>query len=648
MRFKVGGQYIPDSFNNTDTVYLSDPSRILAYLTLDSNPVFTLDDFIFSWAPGSPGGAGPDISLGSFDFYVGPVLITQSAIVVANGADTVPGILTITTAFPGGGENITMYLILLANEGSYYVQAPPFIDPPIDSPYSEANRVLPRIPVSELVQINSNVIDSGGNPVSLNGVFLTKNAYVPSGTVLPFSFASDVASFFGPASEEAVVAQKYFAGDDNSQTKPGTIFFAPYSDSSRSGWLQSASMADVTLTQYRDLTGTLTITVDGTPMTSSSLNFLGVTSQSDVAALIQSGFTGGPTVAWDAIRLVFRLTSPTTGVSSSLSFASGSLASSLRLMAATGATVSQGVAIDTPSSACDNILANILSWISFTTMWEPILTDKILFADWANAQAKQYVYIAWDTDNPATVADSGASFGAIMQVEKLNGVCCISGDSMDCVAQGTTLDVAARNVAAFVMGAGASIDYNRLGGRITFKFKHQSGLIPTCLDKQISRNLSANGYSFYGDYAMNSNDFLLFCDGRMPGDQKWLDNFYDDVWIAGQMQVALMTLLMGINRVSYNEAGRAQIRGSLSDPINQALNAGVIDRGIMPSNTQKVLIMALVGKDISNELYTNGYYLQILDPGAQARGNRQTPIINFFYMNGEAVQKIVIPAYDVL
>ena len=43
-----------------------------------------------------------------------------------------------------------------------------------------------------------------------------------------------------------------------------------------------------------------------------------------------------------------------------------------------------------------------------------------------------------------------------------------------------------------------------------------------------------------------------------------------------------------------------------------------------------------------------GYYLQILDPGAQVRGNRGTPVINFWYTDGGAVQKITIASIDIL
>ena len=51
---------------------------------------------------------------------------------------------------------------------------------------------------------------------------------------------------------------------------------------------------------------------------------------------------------------------------------------------------------------------------------------------------------------------------------------------------------------------------------------------------------------------------------------------------------------------------------------------------------------------VSTTLEQQGYYLQILDPGAQVRGNRGTPVINFWYTDGGAVQKITVASIDVM
>ena len=53
------------------------------------------------------------------------------------------------------------------------------------------------------------------------------------------------------------------------------------------------------------------------------------------------------------------------------------------------------------------------------------------------------------------------------------------------------------------------------------------------------------------------------------------------------------------------------------------------------------------GRDVSTTIEQQGYYLQILDPGAQVRGNRGTPIINFWYTDGGIIQGITVNSVEV-
>ena len=84
------------------------------------------------------------------------------------------------------------------------------------------------------------------------------------------------------------------------------------------------------------------------------------------------------------------------------------------------------------------------------------------------------------------------------------------------------------------------------------------------------------------------------------------------------------------------------------DPINQALNNGSIRAGINLSENQKAQILSMIGFDISQELYNNGYYLYIGDATAQTRSQRQSPPIYFFYCDGGSIQHILIPSIAVL
>lgn len=489
------------------------------------------------------------------------------------------------------------------------------------------------IPASAIVSVQPGVVSSGGSPLALNGVILTQNVNVPTGTVLSFATADAVTAAFGSGSIEAELAAIYFLGFDNKTSAPGTLFFAPYVAAARSAWLQSGSLARMTLTQLQALSGVLTITIDGVAKTSSTINLATATSFSDAATKIAAGFTGGPTVIWDAVRSVFVVSSTTTGASSTITYATGTLSAGLLLTSDTGAILSQGSAIDTPATAMANVIAKTRNWVSFMTTWAPSMNDKTAFAVWCNAQNQVYAYIVWDADAQAIVNGSTTNFGYLAKTAAYDGVVCV----YDTV-----------QLAAFVLGVIASVDFSRRNGRITSAFKSQSGFAATVTDNQIAANLLANGYSFYGAYATANDNFKFFYNGQMTGKWKWLDTYINQVYLNAQFQLALMTLLTSVPSVPYNQAGYGLIRAAMQDPIDQALNFGAIRSGVTLSAQQISNINNAAGLDISSDMQQKGYYLQILDPGAQVRGNRGTPVINFWYTDGGAVQKINLASIDVM
>lgn len=508
--------------------------------------------------------------------------------------------------------------------------------------------IMQAIPASDIVNVNPGVIGSGGNPLSLNGVMVSQNSRIPTGGVLAFTSAAAVSSFFGPASDEYALAQIYFLGYDNSTLKPGTLYFAPFANVARSAWLQGGSLAAMTLTQLQALNGTLIITVDGVQKTSATINLSAATSFSNAATLIAAGFTAGPTVTWDAITSTFIITSTTTGATSTIGFATGTLSTALMLTAATGAITSQGAAVDTPATAMNAIVASLQNWVDFMTLWEPVLADKQAFAVWTTAQNQRYAYIAWDTDGQAIVNGSTTCFGAIAKSLGYEACVAISGDASAAAAQGTTLATLARNTAAFVLGSVGSFDFSRTNGRATAAFKSQAGMLPTVTNQQLAANLLANGYSFYGAYATANQQFNFLYNGQMSGKWKWLDTFTSQVYMNAAFQLALMSLLTGVGSIPYTEAGYSLIRAAMTDPITQALNFGAIRAGVSLSALQIAQINSAAGKRVDDQITRTGYYLQIVDPGSQVRGNRGTPVINFWYTDGGAIQKITVASIDIL
>lgn len=505
------------------------------------------------------------------------------------------------------------------------------------------------IPASQIAQVIPGVVSAGGNALVMNGLFLTENLAVPTGQVLSLASPNAVKAFFGPASAEYAAALIYFAGYTNAKAAPSAMLFAPYNLTARAAWLQSGSLANMTLAQLQAITpGTLTIEFDGVPLTSASINLSAATSFSDAATIILAAFTAPAfTLAFNAVTSTFEFTDSTTGVTSTIVFATGAIAASLLLTQATGATLSQGAVLDTPASAMNNAVAVSQNWVSMVPLFEPTLSNKEAFAAWFTAQNDDYLYLAWDSDAQASVNGATEPFGVIAKAAQYNGVACIGGDPA-AVPIGNTLAAMVMNVAIFAAGAIASIAFQQTNGRATLAFLAQAGLLATCANLQTATNLLANGYSYYGAYATRNQGFVFFYNGQMPGKFDWIDTFVDDVWLQDQFQVALMMLATNAGSVPYNSPGYGIIRAALLAPITAAVNFGAIRAGVALSAAQIAEVNQAAGLDVSTPLLNQGWYLQILDPGATARQARTSPIINFWYTDGGAIQSFTMDSIDIL
>ena len=484
------------------------------------------------------------------------------------------------------------------------------------------------IPASAIVQINPGVIGGGGSALVLNGVILTNSAAVPIGAAQPFASATAVAAFFGPSSPEAALATIYFGGFDNSTVKPGNLLFAQYAAAPVAAYVRSGSVAGLTLAQLQALSGTLIVTIDGTLKTSSAINLSAATSFSSAATIIAAAFTSlGGTVTYDSVRGAFVFTSATTGVTSTIGFCSGTLATGLNLTSATGAVTSQGAIASTPAGAMAAITAATLNWAAFMTTFEPVIADKLAFAAWVNGQNNRFAYVEWDTDITATASGNTTSFGAQLVANNSSGSVPIYGNASH---------------AAFVLGSIASIDFARTNGRITFAFKAQSGLVASVTDQTVAANLIANGYNFYGAYATANQGFVFLYPGLVSGNYKFLDEYVNEIWLNNQLQLALVSLLAAVTSVPFNNQGYSLIDAACMDPINAAINFGAMRPNVPLSSSQAAQVNNAAGAAIDTVLSSRGWYLQIKPATAQVRAARGTPPCTLWYMDGGSVQAITL------
>ena len=494
------------------------------------------------------------------------------------------------------------------------------------------------IPASYIVSINPRLINAGGKDLEFNGLLLTKNELVPmSSSVMVFASADTVGDYFGVNSDEYSAAAIYFAGYNNSFSKPRHLVIARRVDENIGAYIRGGKFTG-TLANLKAITnGSLTIEIDGSDVTVSSVDFSSATSYSDVASILQTALQSelaSTTVSYSSLTGAFTIKSPTVGASSTIAYGTdSSISTALNLTLNSGAVLSQGMDAMTATANMQAIKEITQNWVSFTTLYEADNTEHLGLSGWASSQGIEYMYVGWTKDPLLLVQGSTTSIADLIK-DAENGATALVYDNV--------------NIAVFLLGAVASVNWERYQGTINYAFKKVDGVPASVTNQTDADLLKAKGVSYMGNFATRNDDFTFFYDGQIFGDYGYIDAFVNTVWLKNVMQVSIMNGLTQAGRVPYNEDGYTLIRAWLQDPINRALNNGTIDTGVVMSESQKAQVMHETGKDLSTELNTVGYAILIEDAGASVRVGRQSPNISVYYTYGGSINRIEVASTAIL
>ena len=504
------------------------------------------------------------------------------------------------------------------------------------------------IPASELVRVQPRVLAGTGQDLAFNGLFLTENALAPVGTLLTFRDAASVSEYFGSVSNEAKAAAVYFGGYNNSFLKPTQLYMWRSHKNASAPFVRSAAFSSAKVKTLLDdlkgiTAGTFSATIGGTAVSLSEVDLSGSDSISaaldivtkKIAAIEEaSPAAAGVTLSWNSVFRAFTLTAGAAGSTVAIANLSGTIPDALGLTS--GAVVSAGADAQDYASCLDEVCETTQNFVTYSTIAEADRADALALAGWSNTQyaaGNQFLYVYWSADETLKTDKADETAAIAIRDAEYTGTAGVYGDV---------------RYPAFLMGVAASIDWDRIDGAITTAFKAQSGLTANVQVKDDAANLIANGMNFMGNYASRNDNFILFQNGQMFGQWSWIDTYLNATWLNNALQVQILSGLELAGRVPYTEAGYTRIRAWVQDVVDRALTNGVIDRGVRLSETQKTELINEAGKDISTDLYNNGYVLQINDATAAVRQARISPSMSFWYTYGGSVHKINLPSTAVV
>ena len=494
------------------------------------------------------------------------------------------------------------------------------------------------IPISQVVQMVPGVIGAGGAASKLVGVDLTQDTSIPPGQPKVFFTAASVSSWFGPNAPETTAANNYFPGTVNGGQLPYSLTFAAFAAAATPAGSYGAVLT-ISLSQLQALpAGTLIVTVNGTPYTSSSINLSTATSFANAATIMTAGFTTPPfAITFDTQRNRFLLLTTLTGPTATSTDVSGTLAAGVGLSQASGAYIqTAGIAIDTPATAMNRLVTQTTNWGTFTHTWAADLNTRLAFAQWNSGQNFQYLYYGWDTDAADLTPNNAASFGAQVLAAPYQGTTPVYGG----IAQ-----------AAAFQGYAAAINFNITNGRTTLAFRQfNAGTAFTVSDLASANALLTNGYTYIGAYANAANTYTIAYNGKTSGSFLWTDTYLDQVYLNRELQRALFEAMLAYNSIPYNQDGYTELYQAGVDVINAAVTSGIIRAGVTLSQAQIQQLNTQAGRPISDVVQSRGWYFLIGDPAniAQARANRTSPAATLWWTDGGSIQQLNVNSIAVI
>jgi hypothetical protein len=493
------------------------------------------------------------------------------------------------------------------------------------------------ISIDKLIPVTSNVVNSGFTGVTLAGLYLTTNDNIPinsTNIVLSFTSAELVGNYFGMSSPEYLASVKYFTSYTTKVKTPPFILFARRVNANTSAWIRSGTAP--VLTALQSITsGAMTFNFNGTTQALTAVNLSTATSFSQVAGIIQTKLQVDiptATVVYDSTLQAFIADDGlSTGASTITYCASTPLADAMKMTATTGAVLSQ-------ASTALSVAANMALVTTITTNWAGIstiydaastspYTEALDIAAWVTGQNKKYYYTMWSQESNLLIVGNTSNISPILESAQYDNLFPVYGTT---------------DHASFFMGIVASIDYNRQNGTISIASKSQAGLLPSCTTDTEYDALVEKKFNFYGKFSARAETYFFSETGKSYGDLAWLDNIANNIWLDDQLQNVIATLFQNSGKIPNNAKGYQTLKSALNDAMQQATFNGVAETGNLFDGTVTSVLTAQAGYDITPQLTSKGYVIQVVPVTASQRGTRTPPTTNIWYSNGGSINSLPI------
>lgn len=443
---------------------------------------------------------------------------------------------------------------------------------------------------------------------NLNGLIVTSNPLVPTGTVLNFASATAVGAYFGTTSEEYYRAVFYFSFISKNTQQPQQLSFWFWNNDVATGSLIYGVQGTYAVSTFSGITtGDFTLTLGGFTDHLTGISFSGDSTLAQVAATIQTAIRAyssggiawtGATVTYNATTNQFNLVSGTTGADT-ISVTAGTTTDVSALLGwGTGAIFSNGTAaqlLPANLALLASISNNFGSFCLTNTL--SIQANIISCAAWNYSLSPniQYLYCwAAPTSTVLTIQSALAGTGG---------------------HAGTLSPLTAQYPEMLPMAVLGATNYAARNSVQNYEFQ-QANLTASVTTDALANTYDAALINYYGQTQINGSTLAFYQRGIMSGgqavDPKTINVWVNELWLKSAISGAIINLLLAQAQVSANNQGLSQLTAIVQSVISQAVLNGTISVGNPLSTTQITAITNTTGNPLAwQQVQTVGYWLNV-------------------------------------
>lgn len=318
--------------------------------------------------------------------------------------------------------------------------------------------------------------------------------------------------------------------------------------------------------------------------------------------------------------------------SQTIGFATGDMASVLKLSETDGGYVTSGSNGENLSEMLNNIGLINGDYVSIASLNNIDTADYEQIASWVNASGGRYAFIVISDD---------ARLKSTSQLVYEN----LFGNDGFILIYGSNV-----NMLAFMQAAIASIDFSVPNGMTNFNFIET----PEFMDDAIGKSEELDGINanranccyIMGGYGQSQP---LFGEGKIFGTNfNNIANYIGNSWIKAKMEIAGANLMINQSFIALRGgSGKSMILASMQEVINLAKTSSIIvtvGTGELLADEKSKIVSATGNANAVNLIESNGYYINVLPLTSDDIAKEQMRI-QFIYTKNVPTNRLVIQAF---